>query len=359
MNPHLQDRDRSLAGGPGSVPPEREAMGALVGRAGPGRREFLTLGIGALAVAALPRALRTQPVLVRRRIPVMGTVAEVAVPTRNEAWAQRAADAAFAELRRVEATMSRYLGESDVGRVNAETDRWVAVSRDTGTVLAEAERWASLTEGRFDPCLGRVSTLWDVTEREAPPPDVEVRRFAAAGLWTSLALDTEATAPRARLTSALAAIDLGGIAKGFGVDRAADALRSFGVTDGLVNVGGDLVALGADASGEPWRIGVRSPVDPSGLAATLAVTDEAVATSGDYLRFFEHGGRRYHHLLDPRTGTPYRTAMRSLTVRADRCMAADAAATALFGLGEPAATELCARASGRVGILHVIREERT
>lgn len=330
-----------------------------VHRRGPGRREFLTLGVGALVVAALPPALRRRPAIVRRRIPIMGTIAEVAVPSRHETWAQRAIDGALDELRRVEAAMTRFREDSDVGRLNGVGDRWVAVSRDTATVLGEAVRWASVSEGSFDPCLGRASELWDVTGRDAPPPDVEALRFARADLWTSLELDAGGSVPRARLTSPLAAVDLGGIAKGFAVDRAAEALTRFGVTDGLVNVGGDLVALGVDSDGDPWRIGVRSPVDPDGLAATLAVSDDAVATSGDYLRFFEHGGRRYHHLLDPATGMPRRSTMRSLTVVADRCVDADASATALFGLTEPEATRLCRRAPRRIEIVHRITEERT
>lgn len=327
------------------------------GRVGVARREFLTLGVGALVLAALPSALRSRPVLVRRRIPVMGTVAEVAVPGRHEAWAQRAIDAAFAELRRVESTMTRFQEDSDIGRLNGGGGRWVEVAGDTATVLAEAGGWAAASEGRFDPCLGRASELWDPAGRDTPPPDADALRFAHADLWVSLELDPEATAPRARLASPLAAVDLGGIAKGFAVDRAAEALRGFGVTDGLVSVGGDLVALGVDADGDPWRIGVRSPFDADGLAATLAVADAAVATSGDYLRFFEHGGRRYHHLLDPATGAPRRTTMRSLTVVADRCIDADASATALFGLTAREAGRLRRRAPHRIEIVHRITEK--
>lgn len=330
------------------------------GHAGhPGRREFLTLGVGALALAAVPAALRRRPALVRRRVPVMGTVAEVAVPSRHETWAQRAIDAALAELRRVEATMSRFRSDSDVGRLNSGGDRWVTVSGDTAEVLTRALRWAAASDDRFDPCLGRASDLWDVTGRDTPPPARETRRFAGVRLWTRLEVDPVAGAPRARLTSTSAAVDLGAIAKGFAVDRAARALRVFGVTDGLVNVGGDLVALGVDADGDPWRIGVRSPFEPDRLAATVAISDAAVATSGDYLRYFEHGGRRYHHLLDPRTGTPYRTAVRSLTVRADRCVDADAASTALFGLDARPAERLRRRSSEHVEIIHRITEERT
>jgi thiamine biosynthesis lipoprotein len=151
-----------------------------------------------------------------------------------------------------------------------------------------------------------------------------------------------------------AAVDLGGIAKGYGVDAAAAALRDHGIFNGLVNVGGDLVALGVDEDGEPWRVGVRAPDQPDGIATVLRVSDRAVATSGDYLRYFEYGGHRYHHLLDPQTGAPRRTTMRSLTVEAAGCMDADAAATALFGAENPVAERVLARGPLGTRVAYVI-----
>lgn len=323
------------------------------------RRDFLALGVGALAVAALPAGLRGRRRLVRRRIPVMGTVAEIAVPTRNEPWAQSAMDAAFQELRRVEAAMSRFLYDSDVGRLNATPGVWVPVSSDTGHVLRAAQRWAERSDGRFDPCLGRAVELWDVTTRRVPPEERQTSGFADAHLWTALDVESDGGGARATLASPRAGVDLGGIAKGHAVDAAAEALRSFGVTDGLVNVGGDLVALGGDAKGDPWIVGVRSPDHPDGIATRLEVTDEAVATSGDYVRYFHHGGRRYHHLLDPASGRPHRTRTRSLTVRAQRCIDADAAATALFGVAASRHEGVLHDAPADIRAVHHITEETT
>jgi len=309
-----------------------------------------------LAVSAWPISVRTRSALIRRQIPVMGTVAEIAVRSRDEGWAHRAIDTAFAELRRVEASMTRFRPDSDVGRLNAAGGSWVPISEDTGSVLTAALRWASTSGGSFDPCLGRASELWDVAHRTRPPADEETERFARRELWSALDVDGGGSVPRARLSSADASVDLGGIAKGFGVDAAADALRRHGVFHGLVNVGGDLVAMGHDGSGEPWSVGVRSPDAPDGIVEVLSVTDEAVATSGDYLQFFQHKGRRYHHLLDPATGSPRRTAMRSLTLRAKRCLDADAAATAVFGASEATTAEVLARASLDVAVIHELQE---
>ena len=317
----------------------------------PDRRDFLVLGMGALAVATLPRALRRKDRLVRRQIPVMGTVAEVAVRHQDEAWAHRAIDAAFAELRRVDATMSRFRKDSDVGRLNlASAGVAVPVAAHTAEVLRRSLHWAESSEGRFDPCLGRAIELWDVGGRTLPPAEEDVGRLAGRGLHRALEVD----ASGARLHDAGASVDLGGIGKGFGVDLAAQALRDMGVFHALVNVGGDLVALGVGADEEPWRIGIRSPDHPDQVVETIGVSDRAVATSGDYLQYFQHSGRRYHHLLDPRSGAPRETDMRSLTVEADRCVDADAAATALFGAGAAVTERTLRRSSTGARVVHSV-----
>lgn len=320
------------------------------------RRDFLTLGIGALAVSVVPAVARRRPTLVRRSIPVMGTVADLAVFDTSERWAHRALDAAAAELRRVEATMSRFTVTSDVGRLNLSPDRWVSVSAETAAVVSAAVAWSEASDGRFDPALARVSEVWDVSSRTEPPEAQRLVRMRGAGLWRAVQVEADTPGPRIRLAVPEAAVDLGGIAKGYAVDAAAQALRDHGVHDGLVNVGGDLVALGGDPTGSPWSVGIRAPDDPDRVIEVVTVSDGAVATSGDYLQYFQHGGRRYHHLIDPVTAAPRRTPMRSLTVQAERCMDADAAATALFGCPGP----LAQRVSGRVGrgveVIHKVQE---
>ncbi len=319
----------------------------------PERRQFLALGVGALAVAALPRALRRAEPLIRRRVPLMGTVAEVAVRHRDERWAHRAIDVAFSELRRVEAAMTRFEAESDVGRVNARAGlHAVPVSEDTAEVLTTSLAWAVGTEGRFDPCLGRVSRLWDFKSRTRPPAEADISSYAGRAMYRTLEVERGGSTPRVALHDSNAALDLGGIAKGFGVDAAAQALKEQGVFHALVNVGGDLVALGVGADDEPWAIGVRSPTHPDEVIHLLRVSDRAVATSGDYLQYFQHRGRRYHHLLDPNSGAPRESTMRSLTVEADRCMTADAAATALFGSSLEATSRVLGHLAPDATVVH-------
>ncbi len=323
---------------------------------GPNRREFLALGVGALAVATLPRALRRRrDRLIRRTIPVMGTIAEIAVRSDNEERAEKGIDAAIAELRRVDRTMSRFRDDSDVGRANLDAARTaVPVGEDTATVLLHGLHWARASNGRFDPCLGKASALWDVEDRHAPPPSAEVERLAGKGFYRDLDVDVNGSVPRVWLASPEAAIDLGGIAKGYGVDLAGRALKDMGLTNALVNCGGDLIAMGVDGSGDPWEVGVRSPFHVDQVAQVLRISDRAVATSGTYFRYFRYDGRVYSHLLDPRDGAPRQTRMESISVEADNCMAADAAATALFGADGAAWKTVLDRAAPGARVVSVI-----
>ena len=297
----------------------------------PSRRDFISLGIGAFVVGTIPFASRGRKALVRRTLPTMGTLGEVAVVHKDQKYALGAIDAAFQELNRVESLLTRFRADSEVGRANLSAFSGPqAVTAETAAVLQDALRWAAGTQGAFDPCLGRAVALWDVGNRTRPPDTEAVHRFARRGLFHSLELGESRGQRVVVFHDQDMGIDLGGIGKGYGVDRAVETLRSWGIQSGLVNVGGDLYALGVSEDGDPWNVGVRSPDDPKGLVATLKMSDRAVATSGDYQRFFEFGGRRYHHILDPTTGAPSEARLRSVTVAAESCMTADAGATTAF-----------------------------
>lgn len=299
-----------------------------------GRREFVGLSLGAFVAAAIPIAARRPAGVVRRSVPVMGTIAQFAVVHRDPAAAHAAIDAAFAELQWVERTMTRFTDTSDIGRANLLGARdAVPVTAETALVTREALRWADALDGRYDPAIGAVCRLWDVQHRHEPPPEQAVRELAGRRFHREVEVGTRGGHPVLRLHGEGARLDLGSIAKGYGVDRAVAALRARGIEKALVVAGGDLYALGTAPDGEPWTIGIQSPADEREIAATFELTDRAVATSGTYRQFFRHRGRRYHHIMDAETASPRETAMQSLTVVADSVMHADAATTALYGLG--------------------------
>lgn len=299
----------------------------------PTRREFLTIGTGLFVALSLPLSLRHRVRLVRRSYPLMGTIAELQVAHADERVAEDAIDAALAELLWVERTMTRFRGDSDIGRANLGAAReGIEISAQTALVIEAALRWSSASDGSFDPALGSASELWDVLHRQAPPPAGQVARLASRGFWRKVDLSRDGGRARVRFDDRDLHLDLGGIAKGYGIDRATAALRRKGISHALVTVGGDLFALGHAPDGAPWQVGIRDPHQLDRLAGRLAVADRAVTTSGDYERFFTWHGLRYHHLIDPRTAAPRRTPVHSVTVTGGDCMNADAAATAVFGM---------------------------
>ena len=300
-----------------------------------GRREFLAIGAGVFVTAALPLAIARRNAHVRRTVPLMGTIAEIQAVHRDEHTAEDAIDAALAELQDVERTMSRFRADSDIGRANRGAAREaVPVSAATAFVVREALGWAERSDGRFDPALGSVSELWDVLNRHEPPPAERVTRLERRGFWRRVDVGTLGGRPVLRYEDNEVQLDLGAIAKGYAIDRAAAALRARGMEHAIVTVGGDLYAIGGSPDGGPWQVGIRDPHDLTALAGTLEVRDRAVATSGDYERFFRWRGMRYHHLMDPLTAAPRITAVHSVTVTAARAMDADAASTSVFGLGK-------------------------
>lgn len=322
----------------------------------PSRRDFISLGIGAFVVGSVPLALRGKgPRLVRRTLPVMGTLGEVAIVHGDPRYAQGAIDAAFQELRRVESVLTRYRPDSEIGRLNRLAGAGPQpVSRETAEVLAASLRWAEGSEGGFDPCLGRAVGLWDVSHRHRPPGLGEFQRYAGRTLFRSLELGRSGGRDVVLFHDEDLGIDLGGIGKGYGVDRAVSVLRDWGIEDAVVNLGGDLYAMGASEDGDAWSVGVQSPDDAQSLVTTLSMRDQGVATSGDYRRYFQHGGRRYHHILDPETGAPSETRTRSVTVAAESCLTADAAATAAFVSSPSGAPELLRRMAPGAEVVHSI-----
>jgi len=302
-------------------------------RPGLGRREFVGIGLGAFVAAAIPLSLRKPAGITQRTIPVMGTIARFAVVHSNPAKAELAIDAAIAELQWVERVMTRFTDTSDIGRANASASAdAVAVTSETAHVTSEALKWADALDGRYDPAAGAIVRLWNVNERHAPPASDLIAELASRRFHRTVEVGRRNGRPALRYHDRDARLDLGSIAKGFGVDRAAGALRRHGIEKALVVAGGDLYALGTSTDGEPWSIGIQSPFDEREVIGTLRLADRAVATSGTYRQFFRYRGHRYHHIMDPATAAPRETPMRSLTIVADDVMHADAATTALFGL---------------------------
>jgi thiamine biosynthesis lipoprotein len=280
-----------------------------------------------LLVAAAWWRLRPEPGPLTETRLLMGTTVTVEAAGLAAKRLEDAVTAAFAEIARIEALMTPHRPESDISRLSAAATE-ASVSVETAEVLRTGLAVAARSGGAFDPTLGRLKALWGI---EAETPHIPTPTEIAAALEGTGPAALTVTGTRVRKRMPQLAVDLGGIAKGYAIDRALAVLREHGVTSAAVNAGGDIGLLG-DKQGRPWRIGVQHPRRPGEILTTVAAVDRAVVTSGDYERYFERDGRRYHHLFDPATGFPA-DRCQSVTVLAPSAMLADALATALFVLG--------------------------
>ncbi len=264
---------------------------------------------------------------------LLGTKVDITVLHSEVRGAQAACYAAFKEMERVESVLSAHKPDSEISRINSAAGRHpVKVSAETFAILARAVSYSSRLEGRFDVTIGPVSELWGFNgDRDVALPQPE-RLQALLKLVDFRNLTLSEADSTAYLRVKGMRLDLGGIAKGYAIDRAATVLRAHGLQDFLINAGGDIYASGTKPEGQKWRVGVQHPRRPRALLATLEVSDMAVATSGDYERFVEIDGVRYHHILDPETGYPA-TQCQSVTVFAPTAEEADVWATYCFIVG--------------------------
>jgi FAD:protein FMN transferase len=263
--------------------------------------------------------------------PAMGSLATVTVAAPTPARAAAAFEAAFAVFARVDRVMNEWREGSAVSRLNARAGRgWTALPGDLCEVLALSRRGAEATGGRFDPTWAALSDLWrfDGT-RDTPPPDDAVRARCPLVDHRALVVRRRGAGCEARLARAGMRVGLGGIAKGWALDRAARALRRLGFRDFMLQAGGDLYAAGT-RGGEPWRVDVRDPRGgPLDRILSVVVRDRAFSTSGDYEHAYVAGGRRYHHLIDPRTCRPADSS-RAVSVLARTAVDAEILGKSLF-----------------------------
>ncbi|HEY6508555.1 MAG TPA: FAD:protein FMN transferase [Vicinamibacterales bacterium] len=287
----------------------------------------------------------------------MGSPVELTAWTSRESDAVHAFDAAFAEFDRLDGLLSVWRPGSDVLRLNAAAGRQaVAISPDTVEVLRQAIEVSEWTNGKFDVTFGALSDVWKFDhdqDNRIPTPSEIAARLPLID-YRAIVLDQKAGTAFLRRVGVR--VHLGGIGKGYAVDRAVAILRSRGLRDFMVQTGGDLYVAG-ERGDRPWRLGVRDPRGPVEQSfATLDLSDSTFSTSGDYERFFLKGGVRYHHLLDPDLGEPARLA-RSVTIVSPRATQADALSTGVFILGPEEGMALIERLPDVEGVIVTARNE--
>jgi thiamine biosynthesis lipoprotein len=297
------------------------------------------IGLIALAVVAALQIPTEQPPSRRgvesRPERVMSTTCRlIAVPhsaaDTDDAAAAQALHAAEAQLRQVEAQLSSFIEASILSRLNrAPAGEAVQLPAMLLGLLRTSQQLYAETQGAFDITCGPLIALWRAAgTRGKLPSEADLAAARQASSWQALELGSDRVTKRA----ASARIDLGAIAKGYGIDRAVKAMRDAGMCGGLIDVGGDLRVFGTPPQGEKWEVSVQNPLG-RGTIVTLSIRSGAVCTSGSYHRYSSIGGRRFSHIVDPRSGRPAE-GVASATVLARDATTADGWATAVAVLGE-------------------------
>jgi len=295
----------------------------------------------AVAVASAVGTLNAETLLISG--PTMGTtyhVKLVGVATGDEAAIRAEFEAVLAD---VDQRLSTYRQDSEVSRFNrAPAGNWFAVSPATAEVVSAALEVSRQTGGALDVTVGPLVRLWHFgpnaiseiksTAEIAPPDDATLQAARELVGYEKLAVRIDPPALRKRIDGL--EIDLSAVGEGDAIDRVTAAITKRGIKNYLVELGGEVRTGGLGPNGTPWRVAVARPlVERHEMQTAVPLSNAALATSGDYRRFFEQGGHRYSHVIDPSTGRPVNHALASATVAADECMTADAWATALLVLG--------------------------
>ena len=282
----------------------------------------------------------------------MASRCEIRLAAADEAEARRLAGFAIDEVKRIEAKYSRYQPDTVVSRINAAAGHdWIECDDETLSLFAYADTLFAASGGRFDITSGVLRRAWNFSQPQVPSAERLAPLLALIG-WSEVQRDGR----RIRLPRAGMEIDFGGFGKEYAADRAGAILAGLGVTHAYVELGGDIRVLGPQPDGAPWAIGIQHPRASERTIATIEVSSGALTTSGDYERYFDAGGRRYCHILDPRSGNSV-DCWRSVSVLAPVATAAGSYATIAMLLEDEAlafldAAGLAYLAVDRHGRLH-------
>jgi FAD:protein FMN transferase len=264
---------------------------------------------------------------------LMDTLVTITVVSDSEDTAEKAINAAFSEIEYLEKLSNHYSPDSEITRINKKAGiSEVKVSHDILKLLEKALYVSEKTEGAFDITIGPVIALYDFYKKIKPEDDMIKKNLSLVN-YRDIIINRDRSTVFLKKKGML--IDLGGIAKGYAADKAAETLKKQGVRSGLVAVAGDIKAFGLKPDGKPWKIGIRNPEardKEDDILATIELEDMAISTSGDYERFFISGGKKYHHLLNPKTGLPAQEC-RSVSIITKEGAFTDAFATGIFILG--------------------------
>ena len=298
------------------------------------KKLIIELIILTLATAALIGFINEyecpRPLTIEKTEQMLGTYATITIIDGNTTKANLAMNDAFEEIKRIEELMSLYSNGSEVAFLNRNGTNWVTLSDDTVYVIKRAEYYSKISNGSFDITCNPLLNLWMVKAKKEKrmPTSAEINDTRELVGYKHLIIDIEGDKSRARFDKEGMSITRGGIAKGYAIDCACEKLAKDGIKHALVNIGGDMRAVG-DKNGVPWEIALQNPRNKEEYITIITLDNESVATSGDYERYFFENGRRIHHIINPKTGYSADECI-SVTIIAKNCVDADAFSTSVF-----------------------------
>ncbi len=266
----------------------------------------------------------------------------------NKGEVEKAVEEAFKEMKRIQNLMDFFNPESEVSKIN-QSNQKVKVSQDTAQVIKLSLLYGKKTNGAFNIAVGPLVSLWNFGEGGLLPEEEELNKALSLVDLKSITLGEEART--VQLLKPEMKIDLGGIAKGYAADKAIETLKRHHITQALVTTGSTTKVIGLKPDKKPWQVGIEHPRDTSKLIGIVPLVNQSISTSGDYQRYFVKNKKRYHHILNPKTGMPAEGVI-SVTVITDKsCAEADLLSTAIFVMGYPEGMKFVGKEKGLEAII--------
>jgi thiamine biosynthesis lipoprotein len=278
---------------------------------------------------------------------LMGTFVQIEIVGEQRTQAIEVIEEAFSEMKRVERILSRYLEESQISKINQSAHLFpVKISSEVFQLLEEAIGFSRLTEGAFDITVGPILELWGQAQKRGfAPTRAEIEQGRSSIDYSNVVFDSQKNT--IFLKKYGVKIDLGGIGKGYAVDRAIDVLKKNGIKKALINAGGNIFCLDE----ERLPIGIKNPCNPQDIIATILVKNQAISTSANYERSFSIGGKSYGHLINPQTAYPVGNGMLSVSIISSSAKMADVLSTTVFILGQDKGMQLIENMEDLEGII--------
>jgi thiamine biosynthesis lipoprotein len=279
----------------------------------------------------------------------MGTIAEIRIIDDDPIRAEETIKKCFDRIKEIEEEMSFRNPKSELSFLNRNAGKKIKVSKELFYVLDKSLTYSKLSDGAFDITIGPLTELWgfDKDKKIIPSRDKIAQRAILVD-YQNVKLNPYKREVLLKVKGMK--IDLGGVAKGYAVEEAIEIIKKAGIKNALVDIGRDIKVIGKNPYGKTWKIGIQHPRKEDEVLSILPLENMAVATSGDYEHFFIHKGRRYHHILDPKSGYPTNICI-SVTIIAPSAMIADILSTAVFVLGEAAGMELIEKLDTVEGVI--------